>query len=157
MSGPNTGALDPPPSTERRDIEGREDLRTLVDAFYRQVAVDDQLGFIFEKIAAVDWDSHLPKMVDFWEKALFQKGPYRGNPLRTHLDLSEKTGMEKARFDHWLELFRSTIDAYFVGDRAEHLKRIAADMAQVMHSRISGEAIPFSGQPPSTPDQSPQG
>ena len=41
---------------------------------------------IFNDIGAVDWDQHLPRMVDFWDKALFRSGDYRGNPLRKPVD-----------------------------------------------------------------------
>lgn len=129
---------------KRHDISGREDLKLLVDEFYQRVGADDKLGFIFNDIAAVDWQHHLPRMVDFWEKALFRTGDFRGNPLAKHLALSEKTALGKPQFDRWLELFNATADQLFVGERTGHLKRIAADIAQVMTSRITGEPIPFS-------------
>ncbi len=133
---------------ERHDISGRNDLKLLVDEFYQRVGKDETLGFIFNDIAAVDWQQHLPRMVDFWEKALFRTGDYRGNPLAKHLAVSQKTEVGKAQFDRWIELFYATVDQHFVGERSEHIKRIAADMAQVMTSRITGEPIPFSSPRP---------
>lgn len=131
-------------TSELPDIRNREDLAVLVDTFYERIREQPQLGPIFDQIAEVDWQTHLPKMVDFWEKALFRSGDYNGNPLRTHLNLSTRIALDRPLFDLWKQLFDSSVDELFQGERAGHIKRIAADMAQVMHSRISGEAIPFS-------------
>jgi len=133
---------------QRPDIRGRADLKLLVDRFYQRVGEDNRLGFIFNEVVAVDWEHHLPRMVDFWEKALFRTGDYKGNPLAKHLAVSQKTTVGKAQFDRWIELFSNTVDAHFAGERSEHIKRIAADMAQVMTSRITGEPIPFSSPGP---------
>jgi len=133
---------------QRHDIRGRDDLKLLVTEFYQRVGDDEDLSFIFNEVASVDWEHHLPRMVDFWEKALFRTGNFRGNPLARHLALNEKTPLEKPLFDRWMKLFKSTVDLHFSGERSEHLKRIAADIAQVMTSRITGEPIPFSSPPP---------
>jgi hemoglobin len=126
------------------DIESRDDIKVIVDAFYERVRGDELLGFIFDEVAAVDWEKHLPKRYDFWETMVFRAGSYTGNPLLPHLRLSGKTEMGGAQFGRWKELFYETVDARYAGDRAGHIKRAAADMAQVMDSRINGTAIPFS-------------
>ena len=143
-----------PPSGELPDIRGRDDLTVLVNAFYDRIREEPQLGPIFEHVAQVDWDTHLPKMVNFWEKALFRSGDYSGNPLRTHLDLNTRVALDRSLFTRWTQLFDATVDDHFAGDRAGHIKRIAADMAQVMYSRVSGDAIPFSSPDLQPEDQS---
>lgn len=125
-----------PPDTPLPDITNRADIDCLVGAFYAQVKVDDVLGPIFNDIAGVDWDTHVPKIGDFWETALFRTGNYKGNPLRPHLLLSQQTSMGRDKFDHWLSLFYATVDTHFSGENAGHIKRIAEDMARVMHGRI---------------------
>jgi hemoglobin len=140
--------------SELPDIRDRDDLSVLVHAFYDRIREEPQLGPIFDKIAEVDWQTHLPKMVGFWEKALFRSGEYNGNPLRTHLNLNTRVALDRPLFERWIQLFDSTVDEHFQGDRAGHIKRIGADMAQVMYSRISGEAIPFSSPDLQTKNQS---
>ncbi|MCB1061707.1 MAG: group III truncated hemoglobin [Verrucomicrobiae bacterium] len=125
------------------DIRDREDLRLLVDSFYEKVRDDDLLGFIFNDVASIDWDEHLPKMVDFWETIIFGSGAYRGNPLRPHLEVSARTPIGSVQFERWQTLFFATVDSLFVGERAEHIKNAAADMARVMLSRITGEPSGF--------------
>ncbi len=122
---------------EKTDIEGRAELEVLVAAFYSKVREDESLGPVFDEIAKVDWSSHLPKIVDFWETVLFRTGSYKGSPLHPHLDLSKMTDMSRERFQRWLELFFETVDSHFAGERADHLKRVAADMGEVMQRRIA--------------------
>lgn len=64
-----------------RDIENREDIILLVNTFYDDVKADKTIGDIFNKVVAVNWDEHLPKMYDFWEGILLGGGAFKGNPM----------------------------------------------------------------------------
>ena len=44
--------------------------------------------------------------------------------------------MDREMFDQWLRLFTSTVDRHFEGVNAEHIKRVAEDMADVIHRRL---------------------
>jgi hemoglobin len=123
---------------ERPDITGRADLETLVNAFYQRVRQDDKLGFIFDRVAQTQWETHLPKMYAFWETVLFRTGGYTGNPIATHAKLIPQTEMGSPQFDRWLSLFRATVDDLFSGEKADHIKNCAEDMANVIHARING-------------------
>jgi nitrite reductase (NO-forming) len=124
--------------TIRPDITGRADIETLVNAFYQRVRGDDMLGFIFDKVAETHWESHLPKMYAFWETVLFRSGGYTGNPLAAHARLVPLTEMGRPQFDRWLSLFCATVDDRFLGEKAQHIKSCAEDMANVIHARING-------------------
>lgn len=136
------------------DLEGRADIKVVVDSFYEKVQADEIIGFIFNDVAGVDWNSHLPKMYDFWETMIFQSGSYQGNPLLPHLDLAGKAEMGTTQFTRWKELFFETVDQHYAGANAEHLKGIAADMAQVMLSKISGvpRGMTFAPNSPKPPE-----
>ena len=136
-----------------RDLEGRAEIEELVNAFYTRVRGDEVLGFIFNDIAKTNWDTHLPKMYAFWETVMFRSGGFVGNPLAAHAKLVPLTEMGRAQFDHWLELFRETVDALFTGPKAEHIKNCAADMANVIYSRINQVPDPRFDPANLTPDQ----
>ena len=121
----------------RPDLKGRPEIEQLVNRFYERIREDEVLGFIFNDIAQVDWTTHLPRMYAFWETVLFRSGGYTGNPLAAHARLTPLTEMGRPQFDRWLSLFRSTVDELFAGEHAEHIKNCAADMANVIHSRIN--------------------
>ncbi len=135
------------------DITGRPDIESLVNAFYERVRRDDLLGFIFKDVARTDWSTHLPKMYAFWETVLFRNGGYRGDPLAAHAKLKPLTEMGRPQFDRWLALFRTTVDDRFAGEHAEHIKSCAADMANVIHSRINNITNPRADPANLTPEQ----
>ena len=129
------------------DLQGRDDIKVVVDAFYEKVRGDNLLGFIFDEVASVNWDLHLPKMYDFWETMVFRSGSYSGNPLLPHLKLGSQTEMGTAQFDRWKALFFETVDSRFSGSKADHLKSAAEDMAQVMMTKIAGTTRPLTFAP----------
>ncbi len=135
------------------DINGRADIETLVNTFYDRVRVDEVLGFIFDRVAQTNWSTHLPKMYAFWETVLFRSGGYTGNPLAAHAKLVPQTAMGREQFDHWLMLFRATVDDLFAGEHADHIKNCAADMANVIHARINQVPDPRFDPANLTPEQ----
>ncbi len=135
------------------DIQGRAEIETLVNSFYGRVRSDDLLGFIFDKVARTDWDAHLPKMYAFWETVMFRSGGFTGNPLAAHAKLVPLTDMGRDKFDRWLQLFHVTVDDLFAGENAEHIKNCAADMANVIHSKINALHDPRFDPANLTPEQ----
>lgn len=125
---------------DKPDITGRAEIEVLVNTFYDRVKEDAVLGPIFNDVAKINWSTHLPKMYAFWETVMFRSGGFVGNPMAAHARLVPLTDMGKDKFDHWLVLFKTTVDALFVGKHAEHIKSCATDMANVIYSRIN--AVP---------------
>lgn len=120
----------------RNDISSRADIQLLIDSFYQKVRQDEVIGYIFNDIAKVDWPHHLPRMYDFWEDIAFQKNLFTGNPMTVHLQLHQKEPFQTAHFDRWLELFLSTVDELFDGERAELVKQRARSIATIMQIKI---------------------
>jgi hemoglobin len=116
----------------RKEIKSREDIITLVDAFYDKVKSDPVIGYLFNDIANVNWEAHLPKMYNFWENIIFYSGNYSGSPMIIHRELHQKSTMNQAHFDHWVKLFTETVDGYFEGENAEEIKGRARNIAAVM-------------------------
>ncbi|MFN7561609.1 MAG: group III truncated hemoglobin [Prosthecobacter sp.] len=135
------------------DIAGRAEIETLVNTFYDRVRGDAVLGPIFDEVAHTNWSTHLPKMHAFWETVLFRTGGFTGNPIAAHAKLVPLTDMGRDKFDHWLTLFRATVDDLFVGERAEHIKNCAADMANVIYSKINAVPDPRFDPANLTPEQ----
>ena len=90
----------------------------------------------------MNWETHLPKMYDFWDTVMFRSGTFRGDPIAAHAKLIPKTDMGRERFDHWLTLFRRTVAELFEGEKAGHIVRCAEDMANVIFSKINGVPDP---------------
>ena len=121
----------------KKDIHNRADIILLVDTFYKNVALNKQIGPIFTDVAKVDWSHHLPKMYDFWESILFGKAIYKGNPMLTHFALNEQTPLQTEAFETWKNLFFQTVDDLFVGENADLIKQKAQSIADLMHFKIN--------------------
>lgn len=122
-----SGRAEPPAA----DLAGRDDVRTLVRAFYRAVAVDDLLGPVFSR-AGVDWPTHVERLTAFWAWQLLGEPGYDGNPLRAHAPVHAVEPFRPAHFERWLELFNTAIDDTFAGPVAEAAKQRAAKMASAL-------------------------
>ncbi|MFK5880222.1 MAG: group III truncated hemoglobin [Flavobacteriaceae bacterium] len=111
------------------DITTREDIKLMVNTFYTYLQKDKELNHLFNEVAKLNWEKHLPKMYDFWETILFHKPVFKGNPMKVHMDLDNKTKLKKENFDTWLVIFKKTVDELFVGELAELAKQRAASVA----------------------------
>lgn len=120
----------------KKDIENRNDIQLLIDTFYIKVRKDESLGYLFDEIAKVDWEKHLPIMYDFWENLLFHSGNYKRNAMQVHLDLNEKSPLTKAHFDQWLLLFKDTVDELFSGENAHNAKTRALSVSTMIQIKI---------------------
>lgn len=120
-----------------KKIENREDIKLLVDQFYQKARKDELLGPVFNDIAKVDWDSHLPVMYDFWESTLLGNPVYQGNPMTPHIALSKKVALTKTHFDRWMDIFFATLDAHFEGQKAEETKQRVQSIAAIMQHKIN--------------------
>ena len=136
-----------------RDLHGRAEIEQLVNRFYDIVRADSVLGFIFDKVAQTNWETHLPKMYAFWETVIFRSGGFVGNPLVAHAKLVPLTDMGRDKFGHWLKLFHATVDELFAGPNADHIKSCAADMANVIFSKINNVPDPRFDPANLTPEQ----
>jgi hemoglobin len=120
----------------KKDIQSKKDIELLVDTFYRKVKADPVIGYIFNDVRKVNWEKHLPVMYDFWDNAIFYSGGYTGNPLKTHEQLHAFCRLDTRHFDRWTELFTSTVDELFEGDKAGLAKQRARSIAVVMQIKI---------------------
>ena len=138
-----------------KDIENRQDIDELMQAFYRRAIADDLIGFIFTDVAKLDLVHHLPIIGDFWETLLFRTGDYSRhgrNPLQVHGELDLKTPLLPEHFARWLEIFTGTVDESFAGETADFLKTRAEAIANRMlefvgrpsnlRSRYDAAAVP---------------
>lgn len=120
----------------KTDIQTRADVEQLVNRFYDKVKSDTTIGYIFNDLVKVNWETHLPVMYDFWESVIFFTGTYTGNPMITHRKLHQIAHLTAEHFKAWLAIFTSTVDEMFTGEKAELAKQRAMSMAMVMQLKI---------------------
>ena len=120
----------------KKDIENRDDVVLLVNSFYEIVRENKILGYIFNDVAKVNWDEHLPKMYSFWGSLLLEEHSYEGNPMGKHIELSKLTSMTETEFSEWVSLFKETVDNLFAGEIAEEAKFRGGHIARMMRHHI---------------------
>ncbi len=125
----------------KTDIQNRQDIDRLMNAFYSKAMNDDVIGYIFTDVAKLDLEHHLPIIGDFWETIVFQNPIYAKhgrNPLDIHGKLNEMTPLLPEHFTRWLEIFNRTTDELFEGDKADFIKMRAAAIATRMLQYVGG-------------------
>ncbi len=120
----------------KNDITTRKDVELLVNTFYEKVRDNPVLGYIFDDVAKIDWESHLPKMYSFWSSILLNEHSFSGNPMEKHIALSKLTALTDKEFSEWLLLFTKTVDDLYEGDNATEAKIRAGNIAQLMLHKI---------------------
>ena len=122
----------------KKDIETREDITRLIVQFYEQVKKDSIIGFIFNDVVNMNWEVHIPVIVDFWETILLDNPVYKKNAMEVHYDLNKKIPLQQKHFSQWLSLFYTTVDNLYTGKIATLAKTRAKSIAAVMEFKMLG-------------------
>lgn len=117
-----------------KDIETRDDIDLLVTEFYSAAIPDPEIGHHFKDL---DLASHAPVMTDFWEKTIFGRPVYFGNPMVVHQTLDEEEPMPPQHFARWVEIFVATVDRLFAGEVAENTKLRGRMIADSLNQRLN--------------------
>ena len=123
------------------DITSIDDIKILIDSFYQKVKADDLIGYIFNDVAQVNWEHHLPKMYAFWEFLLLGGESYQGNPMEPHRALHQKVSLKKEFFERWVSLFKATVDENFSGINAEEAKNKAMLIAMTWIPKFENKSF----------------
>lgn len=129
-----------PSVTDRavRDLADRADLELLLRDFYARAFTDPLLGHVFLDVMHMDLEQHLPSIVGFWERVLFNTGSYDGRTMQVHRDVHRRVPLTSAHFTSWLALWRTSLDAHFAGPVTEQAHAHAARMAAVFLRNLTG-------------------
>ncbi len=125
----------------KRDIETRADIETFIQSFYKKVVIDETVGIIFTKVVPINWEHHIPLIVDFWETILLDNPVYKKNAMAVHFDINKIFPLQKKHFDAWLNLFNATLDEMFEGTKTTLAKKRAEGIAQVMLLKMDAENV----------------
>ncbi|MCL6523696.1 MAG: group III truncated hemoglobin [Thermoflavifilum sp.] len=120
----------------KKPLNSRADVEQLVNLFYDRVKADELIGPIFQDIARVNWNKHLPIMYDFWSSILLDEDVYHRNAMIPHLDLNKRFPLQETHFQRWLQLFDETVNTYFEGEKAALAKFRAHSIAGVMQTKL---------------------
>jgi hemoglobin len=120
----------------KHDLQNRADIELLVNCFYDKVKQDETIGYLFNDVAKVNWEKHLPVMYSFWENIIFYTSNYQGNPMDAHTKLNQQSRLKMQHFQQWNKLFAESVDQLFEGEKAELIKQRALSISTVMQIKI---------------------
>ncbi len=123
----------------RKDIVDRHDIEIFIKHFYEKVVTDETIGKIFTEVVMMNWETHIPLIVDFWETILLDNPVYKKNAMEVHYHVNRIFPLEEEHFRSWLELFNNTIDEHYAGAVTELAKTRAAGIAAVMQFKMKND------------------
>jgi len=119
------------------DLRSRKDIADVVQTFYQSAIDDKEIGYIFTDVAQLNLQEHIPVICDFWETVLFGKMVYKGSVVHKHILLNNKSKLLPEHFERWLNIWGSTIDDLYAGEKADEMKNRAYMMAEMMKHKIN--------------------
>jgi hemoglobin len=128
-------------ATPLPDLSTEADIVKLVDTFYNRVNADPLLRPVFNDVAQVNWDTHLPTMYDFWSSVLLGTSRYKGRPFAKHFPLPIKA----EHFKQWLALFHASVDELFEGAKATDAKARAQSIGAMFEHRMTPNPLSLLG------------
>lgn len=100
----------------KADIRDIDDIKFLVDSFYRSAGSDNLLGPIFHGLS--DSRGYRDALYGYWNEVLLNQKASTSKPFPKHIEQMFST----QHFIRWLTLFLETIDAHYSGNTAEKAK-----------------------------------
>ncbi|MCB9174844.1 MAG: group III truncated hemoglobin [Flavobacteriales bacterium] len=119
-----------------RDIETKEDLACLMEAFYSKMLKDEIVGYIFTDVAKLDLKKHLPSLTNFWENMLLNANGYKKDVMGIHLNLNKQENLKSEHFERWLLLLSETVNEQFYGETANKMLKNAQNIAKMMQIKL---------------------
>ncbi len=111
-----------------KDIESRADIDLLVQQFYNDLLLLEDIKPVFQHI---NFPEHVPHIVHFWSFVLLDEEGYKTNVFDKHVGLP----IEPYMFDTWLQVWTDTVSRLFTGEKAELAKQRATVLAFTFKSK----------------------
>lgn len=118
------------------DLASRSAIHDLVVEFYREIILDEVLDPVFSEVAEVDWNEHIPKLVDYWCQVLLRTGDYTGPIMAAHRELHSVGPIRAEHCDRWYALWVQSVDGSWSGPVADRAKEHAASVMAGMAKHI---------------------
>jgi hemoglobin len=115
------------------DIKNTEDITQLMTKFYVVMLANPTTAPVF---AEIDMQTHMPRIVSFWESMILGGGGYTGSPFEPHIPLNLTT----EHFEIWYETFCSCLDADYAGPNVDMLKHRAHSIAYIFCHKLGLDA-----------------
>lgn len=117
-------------------------IENLVTHFYQRVKKDELLGPIFNDVAQIDWEHHIPLLCQFWNSIMLKTNEYHGGAYMKHVLLGQKVDIEESHFERWLSLFKEEALKHLPPEAAKEIIQKAAMIADSLkYGMLKGQDL----------------
>ena len=121
------------------DNVDRGTVEQMVLAFYTKALQDKMICPTFQRkigrdINSFKWYEHLKTVDRFWYTTITGEPGYRGHPFPPHMFIRPLT---HKMFERWLELFKATVNEYFIPEIADLFYAKAEEFAKEFMENLS--------------------
>jgi len=114
------------------DTVDRASIERMVRQFYATILKDDIVGPYFIKALGDDlsndkWYEHFRTLDSFWLMLMTGERGYMGDPFLPHVFIGE---LYTKTFERWLELFKETLNQFFVPEIAQKFYKKAEILSE---------------------------
>ena len=120
----------------KKDIQDRDDIARLVEAFYERLLSDLNISHFFTEDIISNLKAHLERISDFWVGIIFSESNYRGNPMIKHLELNKRLPMSEEHFMIWMQHWSDSVNHMFEGENAKTAISRAESIAALMLFKV---------------------
>jgi len=118
------------------DLHDKAAVTLLVNNFYDRLLKDPLLAPLFLETAEINIQQHLPRIIDYWCKMLFQDTGYKRHTMAIHRQVHRQSNFTQQHFDTWLHYFEQSVDDTFSGPYAEQAKNTAGKVINNMKNQF---------------------
>ncbi len=113
-----------------KDIETKADIEHWVRLFYAELLTDAEMKLIF---AHLDFEKHIPHIVQFWALVVLDEPGYTTNVFDKHVHLPIKDH----HFDTWLNAFENVTKRLYTGAKADLAVQRAHVIAYTFRNKLN--------------------
>lgn len=118
------------------DLDSPEHIAEFVELFYQKLLADEQLAPIFNEVANIDINKHLPLICAYWEKLLLGNKVYQRHTMNIHRNIHRQRVLTAGDYQRWLYYFKQTISENFKGKLADKAVKTATSIAFNMEKNL---------------------
>jgi hemoglobin len=94
-----------------------EQISKVVISFYQTATQDILIGYLFRDL---DFNTHIPHIINFWDKVLNKESPIHPGMLKSFIGKHERLNLKRAQIDRWVLLFVNNLEKL---ETSEQLKK----------------------------------
>lgn len=121
----------------KKDIETLEEIELFVKQFYKTLCELPEMDHLYNKVIQINWEHHIPIMVNFWGSLILREGKYKGDILAHHQKVMKVIPLTRELFRTWEECFIEVLDSLYEGQNCNKTKKRVVAMSKSLIQKLN--------------------